>query len=136
MECTMSDKNDNVMEKDPITKKKDKVEKPRMWKVLILNDDYSTFELVVEILQRHFRKTFEEADEIAKSVHKTGMGIAGIYSLEIAETRAVAAMDDARHASTATVARFYPASRNPIPLFARAHTSAAHRSGHPQSRAR
>lgn len=92
----MTDKNENVMEKDPVVKKKDKVEKPRMWKVLILNDDYSTFEMVVEILQRHFRKSFEEADEIAKTVHKTGVGVAGIYTLEIAETRAVAAMDDAK----------------------------------------
>ena len=92
----MTDRNENVMEKDPTTKKKDKVEKPRMWKVIILNDDYTNFETVIEILQTHFRKTLEEADAIAQTVHKTGSGVAGIYQLEIAETRAYAAMEDAK----------------------------------------
>jgi len=93
----MTDNNDeNVMEKDPVTKKKDKVEKPRLFKVLILNDDYSSFQLVIEILQKHFRKSLEEAEAITQSVHKTGVGVAGVYTLEIAETRALAAMEDAK----------------------------------------
>lgn len=58
-----------------------------MFKVLLLNDDYTTMEFVVEILIQVFSKSLEAATEIMLNVHHQGMGVCGVYPLEIAETK-------------------------------------------------
>jgi ATP-dependent Clp protease adaptor protein ClpS len=67
-----------------------------MFKVLFHNDDYTTMEFVVEILMGVFRRTRVEATRIMLSVHRTGKGVAGVYTREVAETKAGLAMDRAR----------------------------------------
>ena len=69
---------------------------PRKHAVILHNDDYTTMECVIEILQRIFSKTKEEATGIMLKVHHDGKGVAGIYTFEIAETKAKQAMDYAR----------------------------------------
>ena len=75
---------------------KSRVEKPRMFKVLFHNDDYTTMEFVVEVLMGVFRRTRVESTRIMLSVHRTGKGVAGVYTREVAETKAGLAMDRAR----------------------------------------
>ncbi len=67
--------------------KKDKIAKPPMYKVIILNDDYTTMDFVVEILVKIFRKTLEKANKIMLNVHRRGKGICGLYTRNIAETK-------------------------------------------------
>ena len=63
------------------------VKEPSMFKVLILNDDYTTMEFVVEILMLVFAKSLDAATEIMLNVHRKGIGVCGVYTLEIAETK-------------------------------------------------
>ena len=70
-----------------VTEKKKKVKRPRLYKVLLHNDDYTTKEFVVQILQYVFHKEASEAVQIMLHVHKTGIGVAGVYTLEVAETK-------------------------------------------------
>ena len=65
-----------------------KLKKPRMYKVLLHNDDYTTMEFVVYILQTIFHRPEAEAIQIMLHVHKNGIGVAGVYTYEVAETRA------------------------------------------------
>ena len=90
--------NDNttVLDRDPVTKKKPKTEKPSMYKVLLLNDDYTPMEYVVHLLQQYFHKNLDAATEIMFHVHKRGVGVAGVYTREIAETKVLDTMNDAR----------------------------------------
>ena len=74
---------------------KTRLEKPKMFKVLFHNDDYTTMEFVVEVLTTVFRRTRVEATRIMLSVHRSGKGVAGVYTREIAETKAQLAMDRA-----------------------------------------
>ena len=74
---------------------KAKREKP-LYKVIMLNDDYTPMEFVVLVLQEFFRKTQEEATEIMLQVHQRGVGVCGVYTYEIAETKATQVMDLAR----------------------------------------
>ncbi|MCK5310517.1 MAG: ATP-dependent Clp protease adapter ClpS [Desulfobacteraceae bacterium] len=69
------------------SEKKDKTAKPPMYKVIILNDDYTTMDFVVGILVKIFRKTLEKANKIMLNVHRRGKGICGLYTREIAETK-------------------------------------------------
>ena len=69
-----------------ITKKK--VQLPKKYKVLLHNDDYTTMEFVIYILQSVFHKTIEEAENIMLEVHHRGIGVCGIYTFEIAESKA------------------------------------------------
>ena len=73
-------------------KSKIKVKKPKQYKVIMHNDDYTTMEFVVEVLTQIFNKKIEEANKIMIEVHKAGKGIAGIYSYDIAMTKAGTAM--------------------------------------------
>ncbi len=66
---------------------KRKLGKPRMYKVLLHNDDYTTMEFVVFILQSIFHRSEGEAVQIMLHVHRNGVGVAGVYTFEIAETR-------------------------------------------------
>ena len=63
------------------------VEEPPMYKVMLLNDDYTTMEFVVEVLVYVFQKSPEEATRIMLNVHRKGVGICGVYPFEIAETK-------------------------------------------------
>ncbi|MBK67843.1 MAG: ATP-dependent Clp protease adapter ClpS [Rickettsiales bacterium] len=76
-----------------ITKTKPKVKKPSMYKVIILNDDYTPMEFVVHILEMFFSKNREEATQIMLHVHRKGVGVCGIYPYEIAETKVTQVMD-------------------------------------------
>jgi ATP-dependent Clp protease adaptor protein ClpS len=64
-----------------------KVERPRMWRVLLHNDDYTTQEFVVWVLESVFRKPRMEAVEVMMRVHLSGIGVAGIYTHDVAETK-------------------------------------------------
>jgi ATP-dependent Clp protease adaptor protein ClpS len=64
-----------------------KVDTPRMYKVILLNDDFTPMDFVVLVLRRFFAKTEEQATEIMLDVHKKGAGVAGVFSLEIAEMK-------------------------------------------------
>ena len=71
-------------------------QEPRRWKVILLNDDSTPMEFVISLLIEIFKHTTETAKDIMLQVHETGSGIAGVYSFEIAEAKAVEATNQAR----------------------------------------
>ena len=79
-----------------ITKTKPQVKRPSMYRVLILNDDYTPMEFVVHVLERFFGKDHEAATRIMLHVHHHGIGECGIYTYEVAETKVTQVMDFAR----------------------------------------
>lgn len=70
--------------------------KPSMYKVLMLNDDYTPMEFVVYVLEQYFHKSREEATRIMLHVHQTGVGVCGVYTYEVAETKVAQVIDTAR----------------------------------------
>jgi len=66
---------------------RDVVTEPPMFRVLLHNDDFTTMDFVVQILIRVFNKTFEEAARIMLNVHRKGIGLCGVYTYEVAETK-------------------------------------------------
>ena len=83
-------------EGDVLTEVERKVEKPPLYKVLLHNDDYTTMDFVVFILRTVFHRSEEEAVRIMLHVHQRGIGVAGVYTREIAETKAGKALRLAR----------------------------------------
>lgn len=81
---------------DTLTQTRPEVKQPPMYKVILLNDDYTTMEFVVHVLQKFFQKSFEEATQIMLHVHHKGAGICGLYPFEIAETKVALVTDYAR----------------------------------------
>ena len=81
---------------DLVTKTRPKTKKPHLYKVLLLNDDYTPMEFVVHVLERFFNKNREEATRIMLHVHKRGVGICGVFTYEVAETKVTQVMDFAR----------------------------------------
>ncbi len=79
-----------------ITRTKPKTKQPSMYKVLLLNDDYTPMEFVVYVLERFFYKSSEEATTIMLHVHRKGVGICGVYTYEVAETKVNQVVDMAR----------------------------------------
>jgi len=77
-------------------KTKPKTKKPSLYKVLMLNDDYTPMEFVVHVLERFFQKSREEATRIMLHVHHRGVGICGVFTYEVAETKVTQVMDFAR----------------------------------------
>lgn len=78
------------------TKTRAKTKKPSMYKVLMLNDDYTPMEFVVLVLEKFFEKQHEEAIKIMLHVHQKGVGICGVFTYEVAETKVTQVMDFAR----------------------------------------
>lgn len=79
-----------------ITEKRQKVAKPPLYKVLLHNDDYTTMDFVVLVLETVFHKSSLEAGKIMLNVHQKGIGVAGVYPRDIAETKVVLVHDMAR----------------------------------------
>ncbi|MFD2262158.1 ATP-dependent Clp protease adapter ClpS [Lacibacterium aquatile] len=79
-----------------VVKTKPKTKKPSMYKVLMLNDDYTPMEFVVHVLERFFQKNRDEATRIMMHVHQKGVGLCGVFTYEVAETKVTEVMDFAR----------------------------------------
>ena len=96
---TMSDGDkDGPDDGDPgvAVKTRSKTQRPPMYKVMLLNDDYTPMEFVVHILERFFGLNHAQAFEIMLTVHKKGLAVVGVFSHEIAETKVAQVMDFAR----------------------------------------
>ncbi len=79
-----------------ITKTKPRTKRPNLYRVLLLNDDYTPMEFVVHVLERFFNKNREDATRIMLHVHQNGVGECGVFTYEIAETKVTQVMDFAR----------------------------------------
>lgn len=79
-----------------ITRTKTQVKKPAMYRVLILNDDYTPMEFVVTVIRKFFNKSPNEANSIMLHVHHNGVGECGVFTYEVAETKVTQVMDYAR----------------------------------------
>ncbi|MEG8220324.1 ATP-dependent Clp protease adapter ClpS [Sphingomonas sp. HH69] len=78
------------------TRTRSRTKKPSLYKVLMLNDDYTPMEFVVHVLQHFFRMDMEQATRVMLHVHQRGVGVCGIFSYEVAETKVNQVMDFAR----------------------------------------
>jgi ATP-dependent Clp protease adaptor protein ClpS len=83
MSDRQSDGNDGLV----VQETKPKLQKPLLYKVLLLNDDYTPMEFVVVVLERIFYKNLEQATQIMLHVHTKGLGVCGVYTRDIAETK-------------------------------------------------
>ena len=92
----MADKPKTKGDANVITKTKPKTQRPPLYKVLLLNDDYTPMEFVVLVLERFFGISHSHAVEIMLTVHKKGVAVVGVFSYEIAETKVAQVMDFAR----------------------------------------
>ena len=79
-----------------ITRTQQQTRRPHMYRVLLLNDDYTTQEFVVIVLRKYFNKSAEEATRIMLHVHNHGVGECGVYTYEVAETKVTQVMEFAR----------------------------------------
>ena len=79
-----------------VTKTRPKTKRPSLYRVLLLNDDYTPMEFVIQVLERFFQKAREEATRIMYHVHQHGVGECGVYTFEVAETKVTQVMDFAR----------------------------------------
>ncbi len=79
-----------------LTRTRLRTKKPSMYRVLLLNDDFTPMDFVVHVLERFFAKSREEATDIMLQVHKKGVGTCGVYTYEVAETKVNLVMDFAR----------------------------------------
>jgi ATP-dependent Clp protease adaptor protein ClpS len=79
-----------------ITKTKPQTKRPSLYRVLLLNDDYTPMEFVVHVLERFFNKDVEAATQIMLHVHHHGIGECGVFTYEVAETKVTQVMDFAR----------------------------------------
>jgi ATP-dependent Clp protease adaptor protein ClpS len=90
------DEGDGESKTGIVTKTRPKTKKPNLYKVLLLNDDFTPMEFVVLVLQRFFNKGQEDATRIMLHVHRKGVGICGVYTYEVAETKVTQVMDFSR----------------------------------------
>jgi ATP-dependent Clp protease adaptor protein ClpS len=79
-----------------VTKTRPKTKRPSLYKVLLLNDDYTPMEFVIHVLEHFFNKNAEEATKIMLHVHQKGVGVCGVFTYEVAETKVAQVMDLAR----------------------------------------
>ena len=81
---------------DVITRTKTKPKKPSLYRVLLLNDDFTPMEFVVMVLEKFFNLSAEQATRVMLHVHQHGVGECGVYTYEVAETKVTQVMDHAR----------------------------------------
>ena len=103
---TMSENIDNDQNQDdgldigvitrPKPKTNSKTKKPNLYRVLLLNDDYTPMEFVIVVLERFFQKSMEDATKIMLHVHVNGVGECGVYAFDVAETKVTQVLDFAR----------------------------------------
>jgi ATP-dependent Clp protease adaptor protein ClpS len=79
-----------------VTKPRTKTQRPSLYKVLLLNDDYTPMEFVIHVLERFFAKSREDATRIMLHVHHNGVGICGVFTFEVAETKVAQVVEFAR----------------------------------------
>jgi ATP-dependent Clp protease adaptor protein ClpS len=79
-----------------VTKTRPKTKRPNLYRVLLLNDDYTPMEFVVHVIMRFFSKSQEDATRIMLHVHNHGVGECGVFTYEVAETKVTQVMDFAR----------------------------------------
>lgn len=89
-------RSDKELEGWVVTEKKQKTKTPPLYKVLLHNDDYTTMDFVVMVLEAVFHKNHVEATKIMMNVHQKGVGVAGVYPRDVAETKVVLVHDMAR----------------------------------------
>jgi ATP-dependent Clp protease adaptor protein ClpS len=89
---------DDRTDTNVLTRTKAKTQKPSLYKVLLFNDDYTPMEFVVFVLEQFFNKNREDAYTIMLHVHQKGVGICGVYTYEVAETKQSQVMDAAKSA--------------------------------------
>ena len=87
---------DDVLQRGLLLDTKPLVKKPAMYKVILLNDDYTPMEFVVYIIQKLFNKDQNEATKIMLHVHQKGIGVCGIYTFEVAEIKSKSVVDFAK----------------------------------------
>lgn len=92
----MGSRFDQEHESDVVTQKKKKTKKPRLYKVIFHNDDYTTMEFVVFVLEQVFHKNSSEAAQIMLNVHRQGSGLVGVYTHAVAETKVAQTLELAR----------------------------------------
>lgn len=85
-------------------------EKPRLYNVVFLNDDFTTMDFVTDVLTQLFNKSTEEAERITMAIHEKGQGIAGTYTRDIAGTKQAQAMDRARREDHPLQVKLQPTS--------------------------
>lgn len=73
-----------------------KIKKPSLYKVIMLNDDFTPMDFVVSLLKSFFNKTQQEATEIMMQIHQEGVGVCGVYTFEVAEMKASQVVEAAR----------------------------------------
>jgi ATP-dependent Clp protease adaptor protein ClpS len=91
-----------------LTRTKPKTKKPSLYKVLLLNDDYTPMEFVVLILEQFFNKSREDAYTVMLHVHQKGVGVCGVYTFEVAETKVMQVMDLAKQTGHPLQCRLEP----------------------------
>ena len=90
------DINNDLSDTSVLVKKRSKLKKPPLYKVLLLNDDFTPMEFVVHVLEKFFGIGHEKSVQIMLAVHKKGMAVVGVYSHDIAETKVTQVMDYSR----------------------------------------
>ena len=93
---TLADKDDDDKDTSVVVATRPKTKRPPLYKVLLLNDDYTPMEFVVAVLERFFNMSTAQSYEIMLTVHKKGVAVVGVFSHEIAETKVAQVMDFAR----------------------------------------
>jgi ATP-dependent Clp protease adaptor protein ClpS len=92
----LSGTDDQGTDSSVVTKTRTRTQRPPMYKVLLLNDDYTPMEFVVHVLERFFGMTHAQAFDVMLTVHKKGLAVVGVFSFEVAETKVAQVMDFAR----------------------------------------
>jgi ATP-dependent Clp protease adaptor protein ClpS len=87
---------DDGVRGDVATKTRPKTQRPSLYKVLLLNDDYTPMEFVIHVLERFFHKSHEDATRIMLHVHHKGVGVCGVYTFDVAETKVAQVIEFSR----------------------------------------
>lgn len=94
---SMTDRDDGPGDEGAVaTKTRTRTQRPPMYKVMLLNDDYTPMEFVVHVLEQFFGLSYARAFEVMLTVHKKGLAVVGVFSHEVAETKVAQVMDFAR----------------------------------------